>query len=73
MFLEIENKEDFEKFKQDLLKRAKEGSKMKIMRKGEDIFVEFSNFNELKEVFDEVIKEIEKEENGNTSPLEHHR
>ncbi len=42
------------------------------MRKGEDIFVEFSNFNELKEVFDEVIKEIEKEENGNTSPLEHH-
>ena len=58
-FLEIENKEDFEKFKQDLLRRAK----VKNVRKGEDVFIEFDNFEELKEVFNEAIKEVEKEEN----------
>jgi hypothetical protein len=52
-FLEIENKEDFEKFKQDLLKRAK----VKTVRKGEEVFIEFENFEELKEVFNEAIKE----------------
>jgi hypothetical protein len=63
-FLEIENKEDFEKFKQDLLRRAKE---KKSVRKGEYTFIEFENFNELKEVFDEAIKEVTKKEKGNTS------
>ena len=52
-FLEIENKEDFEKFKQDLLKRAM----VKTVRKGEEVFIEFENFEELKEVFNEAIKE----------------
>ena len=32
-FLEIENKEDFRKFKEDLLKRSRE--KMKAVKKGE--------------------------------------
>jgi len=32
---------------------------VKTVKQGEDIFVEFNNFNELKELFEEVIKIIE--------------
>ena len=32
---------------------------MKTVKQGEDIFVEFNNFNELKEIFMEAIKIIE--------------
>jgi len=35
---------------------------MKTVRKGEDTFVEFSDFNEVREVFEEAIKEIEEKE-----------
>ena len=66
-FLEIENKEDFRKFKEDLLRMAKE--KMKTVKKGEDTFVEFSDFNEVREVFEEAIKEIEEEEKANALNL----
>ena len=38
---------------------------MKIVKKGEDTFVEFSNFNELREVFEEAINELEEEEKVN--------
>ena len=38
---------------------------MKIVKKGEDTFVEFSNFNELREVFEEAIRELEEEEKAN--------
>jgi hypothetical protein len=34
---------------------------MKTVKKGEDTFVEFSGFNEVREVFEEAIKEIEEE------------
>jgi soluble cytochrome b562 len=34
---------------------------MKTVKKGEDTFVEFSDFNEVREVFEEAIKEIEEE------------
>ncbi|WP_168063811.1 hypothetical protein [Sulfolobus sp. S-194] len=34
---------------------------MKTVKKGEDTFIEFSDFNEVREVFEEAIKEIEKE------------
>ena len=35
--------------------------RMRIVKKGEDTFVEFSDFNEVREVFEEAIKEIEEE------------
>jgi len=35
---------------------------MKTVKKGEDTFVEFSDFNEVRKVFEEAIKEIEEEE-----------
>jgi len=35
---------------------------MRIVKKGEDTFVEFGDFNEVREVFEEAIKEIEEEE-----------
>ena len=38
---------------------------MRIVKKGEDTFVEFSDFNEVREVFEEAIKEIEEEEKAN--------
>ncbi|GAA5418583.1 hypothetical protein [Sulfurisphaera tokodaii] len=38
---------------------------MKTVKKGEDTFVEFSDFNELREVFEEAIKQIEEEEKAN--------
>ncbi len=38
---------------------------MKTVKKGEDTFVEFSDFNEVREVFEEAIKEIEEEEKAN--------
>ena len=38
---------------------------MKTVKKGEDTFVEFSNFNELREVFEEAIRELEDEERAN--------
>ena len=38
---------------------------MKTVKKGEDIFVEFGDFNEVREVFEEAIKEIEEEEKVN--------
>jgi len=38
---------------------------MKIVKKGEDTFVEFGDFNEVREVFKEAIKEIEEEEKAN--------
>ena len=34
---------------------------MKTVKKGEDTFVEFTDFNEVREVFEEAIKEIEEE------------
>jgi len=34
---------------------------MRIEKKGEDTFIEFNNFNEVKEVFEEAIKTIEDE------------
>jgi hypothetical protein len=38
---------------------------MRIVKKGEDTFVEFSDFNEVREVFEEAIKEIEEEKKAN--------
>mgnify|MGYP001772767079 CR=1 FL=1 len=38
---------------------------MKTVKKGEDVFVEFSDFNELREVFEEAIRELEGEEGAN--------
>ena len=38
---------------------------MKTVKKGEDTFIEFSDFNEVREVFEEAIKEIEEEEKAN--------
>jgi hypothetical protein len=38
---------------------------MRIVKRGEDTFVEFSDFNEVREVFEEAIKEIEEEEKAN--------
>ena len=38
---------------------------MKTVKKGEDTFVEFSDFSEVREVFEEAIKEIEEEEKAN--------
>ena len=38
---------------------------MKTVKKGEDTFVEFRDFNEVREVFEEAIKEIEEEEKTN--------
>jgi hypothetical protein len=38
---------------------------MKTVKKGEDTFVEFSDFNEVREVFEEAIKEVEEEEKAN--------
>jgi hypothetical protein len=38
---------------------------MRIVKKGEDTFVEFSDFNEVREVFEEAIKEIEEEGKAN--------
>jgi hypothetical protein len=38
---------------------------MKTVRKNGDIFIELSDFNEVREVFEEAIKEIEKEEKAN--------
>jgi len=35
---------------------------MKTVKKGEDTFIEFDNFNELKEVFEEAMKIVEDEE-----------
>jgi len=35
---------------------------MRIEKKEEDTFIEFDNFNEVKEVFEEVIKTIEDED-----------
>ena len=32
---------------------------MKTVKKGEDTFVEFNNFNEVREVFEEAIRSIE--------------
>ena len=34
---------------------------MRIEKKGEDTFIEFDNFNELKEIFEEAIRTIEDE------------
>ena len=34
---------------------------MKTVKKGEDTFIEFDNFNELKEIFEETIRTIEDE------------
>ncbi len=34
---------------------------MRIVKRGKDTFVEFSDFNEVREVFEEAIKEIEEE------------
>jgi hypothetical protein len=38
---------------------------MKTVKKGEDTFVEFTDFNEVREVFEDAIKEIEEEEKAN--------
>lgn len=38
---------------------------MKTVKKGEDTFVELSDFNEVRKVFEEAIKEIEEEEKAN--------
>lgn len=38
---------------------------MKTVKKGEDTFVKFSDFNEVREVFEDTIKEIEEEEKAN--------
>ena len=35
---------------------------MRIVKKGEDTFVEFEDFEELRDVFNEAIKELEDEE-----------
>ena len=35
---------------------------MRIVKKGEDIFVEFEEFEELRDIFNEAIKELENEE-----------
>nr|WP_162582612.1 hypothetical protein [Acidianus brierleyi] len=37
------------------------------MKKEEDIFIEFSDFNEVKEVFEEAIKEMKDEEKAKAS------
>ena len=41
---------------------------MRIVKKEEDTFVEFSDFNEVREVFEEAIKEIEEEEANARGP-----
>jgi len=41
---------------------------MKTVKKGEDTFVEFSDFNEVREVFEDVIKEIEEEKANARGP-----
>jgi hypothetical protein len=41
---------------------------MKTVKKREDIFVEFSDFNEVREVFEEAIKEIEEEKANARGP-----
>jgi len=43
---------------------------MRIVKKGEDTFVEFSDFNEVREVFEEAIKEIEEEKANARRPSE---
>jgi len=37
---------------------------MKTVKKGGDTFVELSDFNEVRKVFEEAIKEIEEEANA---------
>ena len=41
---------------------------MKTVKKGEDTFVELSDFNEVRKVFEEAIKEIEEEEANARGP-----
>ena len=41
---------------------------MKTVKKGEDTFVELSDFNEVRKVFEEAIKEIEEEKANARGP-----
>ena len=42
---------------------------VKTVKIGEDTFVEFSNFNELREVFEETIRSIENQSDARRSPV----